>query len=389
MKNDQIKEQINRFLPDIIALRHAIHRRPELRYEEVETADLVAKTLRSYGYEPTIGIAKTGVCAVLDSNKPGKTVAIRADMDALPIQEASDLPYRSEKPGLMHACGHDGHTATLLMAARVLKEYQYELQGKIKFIFQPAEEGGNGAAAMIKAGVLENPRVDAIFGYHNLPSLPKNKVFVREGCILAGTLIIEIVIQGVGGHSSAPDKTVDAVYVGSAIVQALQSIVSRSLSPFEPVVVSITQFHAGAADNVIPDKAVLRGSVRFVKNEGLDFLKDKLTQVVVKTADAFGAKAQINFVSLTPATINTRNETSLVKQTAIDILGISGVESMAQNLMATEDFSFYLNEIPGSYFLVGMGENKPYVHHPAYQFDDEIIPIAAEMLIRTALGYLS
>lgn len=384
---NSIKKEIQASLPEIIALRHRMHQRPELRYEEVETAQLVAETLRSYGYEPIEAIAKTGVCALLDSKKPGRTVALRADMDALPILEASGLPYASEKKGLMHACGHDGHTATLLMVAKVLKKHQDQLTGKIKLIFQPAEEGGHGAEAMVKEGILTNPPVDAIFGYHNMPTFAKNAILVRSGCILAGTLTIEIRIKGIGGHASAPEKTVDPICAGSAVVQALQTLVSRTLSSFEPTVVSITQFHAGSADNVIPDLATLRASVRFVKNESVSFIKQKIEQLVSRTSEAFGAVAEIDFITETPATINTSDETNLVKQIAVELWGEQNVVEMQHNLMATEDFSFYLNEVPGCYFMVGGGIDKPYVHHPAYQFEDEIIGTAAELMIMTALRY--
>jgi hippurate hydrolase len=384
-----IRQQISEYLPEIIALRHAIHKHPELRYEEVKTAQLVDETLRSYGYTTTTGIAKTGVCAVLDSGKPGKTVALRADMDALPIQEATQLPFASEVPGVMHACGHDGHTATLLLAAKVLMQHRHAFTGKIKFIFQPAEELGYGALKMVDAGILKNPDVDAIFGYHNVPTMPQGKILVKSGCIFGGLITFAITIHGVGGHSSAPEKAVDPIYVGSTVVQALQSIVSRNNSAFEPLVISVTQFHAGQADNVIPDKAILRGSIRFIENKAIAWIKAQMEQVVTHTCAALGANADINFEDEVPATINTPAETMLLQTTAMQLFGEDNVVNLAHNIMATEDFSYYLQNIPGCFFLVGTGENKTYLHHPAYQFEDAILPIAAETLIHASLNYLT
>ncbi len=384
-----LQNQIQSKLAEAVALRHQIHQYPELKYEEVKTAELITNTLKSYGYTPLTGIAKTGVVAVLDSGKPGKTVALRADMDALPVTETSGLTYASQRPGLMHACGHDGHVATLLLVANVLRDFTDHFTGKIKFIFQPAEEGGNGAAAMIAAGVLENPHVDAIFGYHNLPTLKKNAVFVKPGCIMAGAIFFEIFLNGRGGHGAAPELCIDPVYAGSQIIQSLQSIVSRTVSPFETVVLSITQFHAGNANNVIPETAMLGGSFRFTDNELANTIQTKLEKIVHGVAESFGVKAKIEYVTVAPATINSTKEADFILAIAMELYGDAGAIKMQRNIMATEDFSFFLQKVPGCFFLVGTGENNPYCHTPDFQFDDDIIPRAAEMLSQAALRFLA
>ncbi len=381
------KDKIAAILPEIIEIRHRLHRHPELSNNEYKTAGLIAEKLKSWGYSPIMGIAKTGISVVLDSKKPGKTVALRADMDALPVQEKSKIDFPSQHDGVMHACGHDGHMATLLMAAYLLQDAEFS--GKIKFIFQPAEEIGAGAEAMIKEGILENPTVDAIFGYHNIPTFPKNKIIVRPHCFMAGAARFKISIEGVGGHSSAPDKTIDPIYIGSTIIQAIQSIVSRSISPFDPIVISVTQFHAGYADNVIPDKAVLQGTLRFTDNNKVNLVKKKMTDLVIDIAKSLGGSASIEFVQTVPAVMNAVDETNLVRQVASDLYGKENVIDLEQNFMATEDFSFFLNKTPGCYFMVGTGIDKKYIHHPEYTFEDEIIPIASEMLAAVALRYLA
>lgn len=380
------KDKIDEILPEIINIRHLLHRHPELSNNEYKTADIICQKLKSWGYTPITDASSTGVSAILDSTNPGKTVALRADMDALPIQEKTNINYASENTGVMHACGHDGHIATLLLAAYILRDAKFS--GKIKFIFQPAEEIGEGADAMIKQGILNNPSVDAIFGYHNIPNFPQNKIIIRPKCIMAGASRFKITIKGVGGHSSTPEKTVDPIYIGSMIIPALHSIVSRSIDPSEPVVISVTQFHAGHADNVIPDIAFLHGTIRFTSNDKLKIVTDKMDNIVSELAKSLGGSASIEFVKTVPATINSLAETNLVRKVACDIFGDDNVIDLESNFMATEDFSFFLNRIPGCYFMVGTGINKKFIHHPEYIFEDEIIPVASVMLASVALRYL-
>lgn len=380
------KDKIDEILPEIINIRHMLHRHPELSNKEHKTADIICQKLKSWGYTPITGISTTGVTAILDSKKPGKTVALRADMDALPILEKTNIEYASENKGIMHACGHDGHTATLLLAAYILRDTKFS--GKIKFIFQPAEEIGEGAAAMIKEGVLDNPPVDAIFGYHNIPTFPKNKIIVKPKCIMAGATRFKITINGVGGHSSTPEKTIDPIYIGSVIIPALHSIVSRSIDPSEPVVISVTQFHAGHADNVVPDNATLNGTIRFTSNEKVQIIKDKMANLVQELAKSLGGSASVEFIKTVPATINSLAETSLVREVASNIFGNENIINLESNFMATEDFSFFLDCVPGCYFMVGTGIDKKFIHHPEYIFDDDIIPTASVMLASVALKYL-
>lgn len=390
MMEKKMEKLIGASLSEIIAIRHQIHQYPELKYEEHKTAELVAKTLASYGYEVQQGVGSTGVVAILDSGKPGKTVALRADMDALPVQEETGLEYASKIPGRMHACGHDGHTATLLLVAKVLKECVDQFSGNVKFIFQPAEEGGNGAEAMIKDGVLDNPKVDAIFGYHNIPSLSIGKVGVRSGCILVGSIWFQIDVKGLGGHSSKPDASVNPVQIGSLIVQALQNIVSSMLPPLEPSVLCVTQFHAGETYNVIPPTASIGGSIRMSSEKAGELIKEKITDIATAIAESHGGEAKVTFPVEAPATINDDAMTDLVKQTSIDLYGKENVSILEKSIMATEDFSFYLHKVPGCFFIVGNGKGKDdaYVHHPKFIFHDEVLPIAARTMATVAINFL-
>lgn len=383
-----LPNKIQSLLPEIIKIRQTIHANPELKYEEHATAALVAATLKKYGYEVTEKIAGTGVSAILDSGKPGKTVALRADMDALPIVEQTGLPYSSKNPGKMHACGHDGHTATLLAVAGALKDCKEQFKGKIKFIFQPAEEGGAGAAAMIKAGILENPKVDAIFGYHNY-SIPFKKIGIRYGCLLASSDYFIIKIYGKGAHAALPSDAIDPIYAGSLIIQALQSVISRTLAPTSPAVLSITEFHAGTGMNIIPEEATLTGTLRTTSPEARSQAIKQLQQIVTGVAQSLSAKATVEIVSAYPATMNSYAETELVLQTARQLYGEENCMHLSDPIMATEDFAFYLEKIPGCYFVVGNDKENGVVHTATYVFQDDIIPIAAQLLAQTAINFLT
>ncbi len=384
-----MREQIQQALPAILSFRHYLHQHPELSFKEYHTAEAIAAKLAETGYEVQTNIGQTGVVAVLDSGKPGKTVGLRADMDALPLTEETNLEYKSVNSGVMHACGHDGHVATLLLAANVLRHYTNSFAGQIKFIFQPAEELGLGAKAMIQTGLLTTPPMDAIFGYHNLPGYPKGQVLVRSGCIMAGRMVLRIKIMGKGGHSSAPEKTIDPIYVGGVVVQTLHSIRNLNFSPFEKLVISITQFKAGSADNIIPKEAFLAGTIRFTENNSITAIQQKIKRAVNGIAASLGATAEIEFPDVAPATVNSPQETEWVYETAKGLFGQQNVSIMQDNIMASEDFSFFLEKIPGCFFLVGTGEDLPYLHSPTYSFEDGIIPIAAELLSNVALNYLA
>ncbi len=383
-----MKKLLAQLLPEIIAIRHTLHAHPELAHEEYETAELISKTLKKFGYGTIERMAGTGVTAILDSGKPGKCVALRADIDALPIQEKTGLSYQSIQPGKMHACGHDGHTATLLAVAGALIQCKDCFRGKIKFIFQPAEETGTGALAMIEAGILENPKVDAIFGYHNSSQSDFGIFKTTPECLFASQDVFNIILHGKGGHAAYPNKTIDPIYIGSLIIQSLQGIISRCSPPTEPAVLSITQFHAGTTHNVIPSEATLQGTLRAVIPSVRTNLKEKLIDVVTQTAAMFGATAEIHFSYSFPPTINHPKETELAIATATTILGTEKVTLLKTPAMASEDFSYYLEKIPGCYFWVGMGIKDLTPHMPHYDFNDDIIPIAAELLAQTAIDYL-
>ena len=374
---------------DIIKIRHSIHSCPELKYEEHETAKLVVQTLKKFGYDNiTTQIAGTGVSVILDSGKPGKTVALRADMDALPMTELTSLSYCSKHHNKMHACGHDGHTATLLAAASALKQNADKFKGKIKFIFQPAEEGGLGALEMIKAGILENPKVDAIFGYHNLPS-EFGKVGIRAGCLLSGVDFFSIKITGKGGHAAMPHLCVDPILVGSAIVQSLQSIASRFMPTADLFVLSVTQFHGGTAPAIIPDDVTLGGTMRTMSPQVREIALKHFYRIIEGVAQSYSANVEIDIKLSVPATVNTLLETQLVEKTATELFGKNNVVQFEQPLMFAEDFSFFLEKVPGCYFTVGNGEKSHGLHTPLYDFQDDIIPIAASLLAQTAVNYLN
>jgi hippurate hydrolase len=379
-----IQKLLEKLLPEIIQARQTLHACPELKYEEQETAKLVAEYLKRWGYEVTESLAKTGISAVLDSGKPGKTVALRADMDALPILEQTGLTYASKNSGKMHACGHDGHTATLLAVAGTLIHCRELFKGKIKFIFQPAEEGGGGAAEMIKAGVLENPKVDAIFGYHNMP-LPLGKVAVKSDCIFAGADFLTIKIHGKGAHAAFPEKSINPIWIGSRIVQALQSVVSHEI----PAVLSVTEFHAGNTFNVIPEDARLTISLRTTSPEVRAQALQQCQNITDEIAKSIGASVEIETIYACPPTMNTVAESELVMHTAQTLYGKSNVIAMKHPAMVTEDFAFYLEKIPGCFFLVGNGEVNSALHTPFYNFQDSVIPIAANVLINSAINYLN
>ncbi len=383
-----MQSQLQSLIPEIIKLRRKLHANPELAYQENNTAKVIADTLHKFGYAATTGIGVTGVSAILDSGKPGKTVALRADMDALPIQELTGLPYQSTIADKMHACGHDGHVATLLAVAGALHPLANQFKGKIKFIFQPAEEGRAGAAAMIKDGILENPTVDAIFGYHNMPDIPLGIIATRPGCLLASMDTFSIRIQGKGGHAAQPHKTIDPILIGAHIVQALQSIVSRFTAPTESIVLSITQFHGGNAFNIIPDEVELAGTLRTTSTETQKAVKLQINNIINGIAQSYLANINVDFIDYFLPTINHAKETQLVLDAATQLFGTHRGQKLEVPHMISEDFSYYLDKIPGCFFFVGTGGTVS-LHNSHFDFNDDIIPIAAEMLGNIAINYLN
>jgi amidohydrolase len=362
--------------PDIQAWRRDIHENPELMYEVHRTAAFVADRLREFGCdEVATGLGRTGVVGVIKGKKPAgngeiRVIGLRADMDALPIEEETNLPYASRTPGLMHACGHDGHTAMLLGAARYLAETR-NFAGDAVVIFQPAEEGGAGAAAMIKDGLMDRFGIEQVYGMHNGPGLPVGSFAIRPGPIMAATDSIDIKIEGLGGHAARPHKCIDSVLVGSQLITALQTIVSRTVDPLESAVISICEFHAGNARNVIPQTAELRGTVRTLTAETRDLVEKRVREVVSGVAQITGARIDLVYERGYPVTMNHAAQTEFATQVAREIAGEQNVHE-SPPMMGAEDFSYMLEARPGAFIFCGNGDSAG-LHHPAYNFNDEAI----------------
>ena len=363
-------------LSDEITLwRHDFHQHPELLYEVQRTAGIVADRLREFGCdEVTTGIGRTGVVGVIRGRKSasGRVIGLRADMDALPIEEESGVPYASKTPGLMHACGHYGHTAMLLGAAKYLAETR-NFDGTAIVIFQPAEEGGAGGKAMVDDGLMTRWGIQQVFGLHNMPGLAEGHFALTPGPILAASDRFEIVVHGKGGHGGlGPHKAIDSVLIGAEIVGALQSIVARNVDPMKTAVVSACTFHAGSAVNIIPATATLAGTVRTFDPEVRDLVERRISEIADGIARAYGGSAQTHYTRMYPATVNHEHETAVAAEVARDVAGADRVNDRVTPLMAGEDFAFMLLERPGAMILLGMGEGEE-CHHPAYRFNDAIL----------------
>jgi amidohydrolase len=362
--------------PDIQAWRRDIHEHPELLYDVHRTAAFVADRLREFGCdEVATGLGKTGVVGVIKGKKPAgngdiTVIGLRADMDALPIEESTNLPYASKTKGLMHACGHDGHTAMLLGAARYLAETR-NFAGKAVVIFQPAEEGGAGAAAMIKDGLMDRFGIEQVYGMHNGPGIPIGSFAIRPGPIMASTDAIDIAIEGHGGHAAKPHKCIDSVMVGAQLLTALQQIVSRNVDPLDSAVISICEFHAGNARNVIPQTAELHGTVRTLTPQVRDLVERRVREVVAGVAQITGAKIDLNYERGYPVTVNHAAQTESATNVARQVAGEGNVHH-TQPMMGGEDFAYMLQARPGAFIFCGNGDSAG-LHHPAYNFNDEAI----------------
>jgi hippurate hydrolase len=363
---------------DLTAIRRDIHAHPELGFEEHRTADIVAEKLTSWGIEVTRGIGKTGVVGTLRVGNDPRSIGLRADMDALPILEANTFAHRSQHNGKMHACGHDGHTAMLLGAAHYLSQSR-NFEGCVHFIFQPAEEGIGGARAMIEDGLFTQFPCDSVFGMHNRPGMEIGKFAIRPGPMMAGGAMFDIHITGVGAHGARPESGVDPVVIASQIVMAAQTIVSRNIRPRDTAVVSITQIHAGDAYNVIPQTAQIMGTARAFSMEVLAMIEDNLRRLAENIAAGFGATAKLDFRLEFMPTVNNDAETQFAIECAAELVGAERVNGDIPMIMASEDFSYMLNERPGAYIMVGngAGEGGCEVHNPAYDFNDQAIPYGA------------
>ena len=399
-----IVERIMKLIPEVLAardeiqsLRRSIHAHPELRYEEQRTAELVAQSLEKWGLRVHRGLGTTGVVGVLQRGTGARSIGLRADMDALPIQELNTFEHRSQNPGRMHACGHDGHTAMLLGAARHLAMHG-EFDGTIVFIFQPAEEGGAGARAMIEDGLFEQFPVDAVFGIHNWPGMPAGTFGVTEGPIMASSNEFRIDIKGVGAHAAMPHNGRDPVFTAIQIGNALQSIITRNKKPIDTAVLSITQIHAGDAVNVIPNDAWLAGTVRTFTTESLDLIEAKMKKLAEATAAAFDCSATVTFHRNYPPTINSSEETRFAVEVMREIVGAQNVDDHTEPTMGAEDFAFMLQAKPGCYAFLGNGDGGHreaghgagpcMLHNASYDFNDELLPVGATYWVRLAERYL-
>jgi hippurate hydrolase len=369
---------------EITAWRRDMHMHPELQYDVHRAAASVVEKLKSFGCDDVVsGIGRTGVVGVIRGRKAGsKVVGLRADMDALPLEEETGLPYKSTVAGKMHACGHDGHTAMLLGAAKYLAETR-NFVGTAVVIFQPAEEGGAGGEAMVKDGLITRFGIQEVYGMHNFPGLPVGEFAIRSGPIMASADHITIALEGKGGHAARPHVAVDTILVGAQIINQLQSIVARNVDPLEAAVVSICMFQSGFTDNVIPQHATLRGTARAFKNEIGELLRTRINEIVEGTARIYGATAKVTYSNGYPVVVNHERQTEFAASVAREIVGKDKVDIDVPPRMAAEDFAFMLNERPGAFIWVGNGDTAA-LHHPAYDFNDAAIPVGTSYWVRLA-----
>ncbi|MBI3097509.1 MAG: amidohydrolase [Planctomycetes bacterium] len=376
---------------ELRSIRRTIHAHPEIAFTEKATGALVAKRLKRAGLKVKTGVAKTGVVGLLRGAHPGPTILVRADMDCLPLQEENRKPYVSKRANLMHACGHDGHVAMATVTAEILSRQRGDLHGNIKFVFQPAEESPGGARPMIEEGVMENPHVDAAVGIHLWNDFPVGRLGIRSGPLLACADIIEIDVFGPGGHGAAPHQTVDTILVASQIVNALQQISSRNISPLEPVVVSICSIHAGHAHNIIPRRVQMVGTVRTFNRARRDELPKRIEDIIRGVTGAAGARYGFRYRKLYPATINDPRMTAFVKQCALDIVAKEQIDETVQTL-GGEDMSFFLEKAPGCFIFVGSNNKAKDLahphHNPRFDFDESALKVGAELFSRVLTRFL-
>jgi amidohydrolase len=369
--------------------RRYLHENPEILYEVENTASFVEQKLKEFGVDEVVpGIGRTGVVAIIRGKEEGsRTIGLRADMDALPLTEITGKPWASKTPGKMHACGHDGHTSMLLGAAKYLAETR-NFSGSVALIFQPAEEGGAGALAMIEDGMMERFGIQEVYGMHNMPGIPVGQFAIRKGGIMAAPDRFTITIKGRGGHAAQPHRTIDPIFIGSQLVGSLQAIAGRNADPLRSVVVSVTRFDAGTTHNIIPDEATLWGTVRTHDEKTRDLAENRIRQIVEGLAGAHGATATIDYLRQCPVTSNHDLETDHAISAASEIVGASNVDPNVDPSMAGEDFAFMLNSRPGAFIFIGNGETAA-LHNPHYDFDDEAISYGISYWVKLVESRLS
>ena len=387
-----LRDVLSARVGEFIQLRRDIHRHPELAFEEHRTSELVASKLETWGYSVHRGLGGTGVVGTLQRGNSKRSLGLRADMDALPIQEKTGLDWASQSPGLMHACGHDGHTAMLLAASQALAE-DVGFNGTLHVIFQPAEEGGGGAVRMMQDGLFEFFPCDAIFAMHNMPGIPAGHFVFREGPAMASSDYVTIRVHGTGGHGAMPHRCADPLVAASSIVLALQTVVSRNVDPLETAVVTVGALHAGQANNVIPALATLELSVRALRPDVRLLLESRIKSLVAAQAESFGVTAEVDWKPGYCVLVNSAKETDFARQVALNMLGADKVTPQGPAITGSEDFAFMLEKVPGSYLLIGNGDGDSagacMVHNPGYDFNDDNIAIGSAYWINLAKAFLS
>ncbi len=388
-----IRERVKELEDEVIRLRRDFHKHPELGFKEFNTSKKVANYLKDIGLEVQESIAKTGVAGILRGNKQGKTLMLRADMDALPIKEQNDFEYKSATPGVMHACGHDGHTAMLLVAAKILSDYKDEIKGNIKFVFQPNEESA-AARMMIEEGILEDPDVDGAFGIHLWSPIESGKIAISEGAVMGGLYEFELKIKGQGGHTSAPQLSVDPIITASDIIQTVQSVQTREINPLKPTAIMFGEFKAGTATNIIPEEAELRGTIRFLYRDDENNLaqpKKRFERIVENVCKTHRAEYEIDYIVESPPVFNNSEMVEMATNTALEVLGDRNKIIDYTNL-AGEDFGEFSDEVPSAFYFIGIadkekGTDYPH-HHPKFDIDEITLKTGVEMHVRSALNYL-
>ncbi|MDU1909765.1 M20 family metallopeptidase [Fusobacterium sp.] len=390
---EKIEQLAEKHLERIMEVRRELHRFPELGFKEFKTAEIIKKELDRIGIPYESEIAVTGIVGLIKGKKEGKTVLLRADIDALPIDEESRCEFKSEIEGNMHACGHDGHAAGLLGAAMILNELKDEIAGNIKLVFQPAEEGPGGADPMIKAGILENPKVDAAFGCHIWPAYKTGQILVKDGDMMSHTTSFDIMIQGVGGHGSQPEKTVDPIIIGSQIVTNFQNIISRNISTLKPAVLSCCSIKAGETYNVIPDKLTIKGTIRTFDEELTNEIVERMECIIKGITNSYGASYIFDVNRMYPAVKNNHEMFEFSKATLEKVVGEKNVIVMEEPLMGSEDFSYFGKKVPSNFFLVGVRDTQEDIesmlHHPKLLWNEKDLKISAKALSQLAVDFLN
>lgn len=387
--NRIVEKLVDKVLPDIVSIRHTIHQNPELALEEYDTAALIRKTLESTGMRLLEPFLETDVVAILEGKGAGRNVTLRADIDALPLQEKTGLPHQSKRNGLMHACGHDGHTATLIGSALVLSKLKDQLGGSVRFVFQPGEEVVAAGKDLVSKGALRDPEPDAVFALHALSGIPEGSIASRPGVLLAAADFFKITVQGKGAHGSSPEASIDPILIAARIVEALQTIASRRVSALDSAVVSVCRICGGTNSNIIPSSVELEGTTRYLDPETGKKIPGYMEQIIKGVCESMGASYEFSYTSTYIPTINNHNIVALGKKVTEDVLGASSWIELNSPSMAAEDFAYYIRDYPGAMFRLGMGKESATLHNPHFDFNDSALKNGILFLVSAALETLS